>query len=257
VTLFYPYQFCFKKRNMPAVVHELIEPIHSVHASRATLERLLTMIQEGYWKPGERLPAQRKLAGMLGISMSTLREALQSLQSVGILEMRQGEGTFVSQQPYQTIERVLGLSFAQGVLNIQSLFEARIFIESGLAYHAARRASTEQLEALFGDLKELEQAIRQDRMRDAEDLDLAFHRRISEMAGNIFLKQVWDMLHHVMEQYVRIIPHTLEGHRLHVKIAEAIRDRHPDASAQAVRKLIESTQARYTAYLNQSNGNHH
>jgi GntR family transcriptional repressor for pyruvate dehydrogenase complex len=119
------------------------------------------MIQEAYWKPGERLPAQRKLASMLGISMSTLREALQSLQSVGILEMRQGEGTFVSQQPYQTIERVLGLSFAQGVLNIQSLFEARIFIEGGLAYHATRHASPEQLEALFDDLKELELAIRQ------------------------------------------------------------------------------------------------
>jgi hypothetical protein len=48
------------------------------------------------------------------------------------------------------------------------------------------------------------------------------------------------MLHNVMEQYVRIIPHTLEGHRLHIKIAGAIRDRHPDASDQAV-ALAEST----------------
>ncbi len=143
--------------STPPTLSKYMEPIHTVHMSKATIDRLLAMIREGYWSPGDRLPPQRELARTLGIGMSTLREALQSLQAMGVLEMHHGEGTFVSEQPYQVIERILGMSLSLGDLDLQSLFEARIVLEGGLAYHAAARASDEQIEALLRNLGEQEQ----------------------------------------------------------------------------------------------------
>jgi GntR family transcriptional repressor for pyruvate dehydrogenase complex len=231
-----------------------MEPIQTVHMSKATIDRLLAMIREGYWGPGDRLPPQRELARTLGIGMSTLREALQSLQAMGVLEMHHGEGTFVTEQPYQVIERILGMSLSLGDLDLQSLFEARIVLEGGLAYHASVRASDEQIAALFRNLEEQEKAIREGRMPDIDELDLDFHRKIAEMAGNNFLQQVAEMLLHTLEQFLRSVPHTPEGLRLHKAIAEAIRMRKPQASSEAVRKLMETTETRYMSYFRAPDG---
>ena len=240
--------------SIPPAVSKYMEPIHTVHMSRATIDRLLAMIHEGYWGPGDRLPPQRELAKTLGIGMSTLREALQSLQAMGVLEMHHGEGTYVSEQPYQVIERILGMSLSLGDLDLRALFDARIVLEGGLAYHAAARATDEQIAALFRNLEDQEKAIREGRMQDMDDLDLAFHRKIAEMAGNDFLQQVADMLLHTLEQYIRSVPHTPEGLRLHKAIVEEIRLRKPQGSFDAVRKLIETTEARYMSFIRTPDG---
>ena len=85
---------------------ENLYPIQATSAVKATMDYLLKLIREGHWKPNSRLPAQRTLAKNLNIGMSTLREALQALQSIGILEMRHGDGTFVTAQPDMIIERI-------------------------------------------------------------------------------------------------------------------------------------------------------
>lgn len=231
---------------------DLLGPIHTTNVSKATIDRLLALIRDGYWKAGDQLPPQRQLARSFGIGMSTLREALQSLQSYGILEMRQGEGTFVSAQPYQTIERILGMSLALGDLDLQSLFDARIVLEAGLAQNAATRAADEQVVLLFQNLDEQEAAIRDGRMQDVDGLDLEFHRMVAEMSGNKFLEQVADMLTLGLEQFLRSVPHTLEGLKLHRAVAEAIRSHDPERSSEASRRLVESTKARFNLYLHNS-----
>lgn len=240
--------------SIPPVVSKYMEPIHTIHMTRATIDRLLAMIREGYWGPGDRLPPQRELAKTLGIGMSTLREALQSLQAMGVLEMHHGEGTYVSEQPYQVIERILGMSLSLGDLDLRSLFEARIVLEGGLAYQAATKATDEHIAELFHNLEDQEKAIREGRMQDMDELDLAFHRKIAEMAGNDFLQQVADMLLHTLEQFMRSVPHTPEGLRLHKAIAEQLRLHKPQASFDAVRKLIESTEARYMSFFRSPDG---
>lgn len=236
---------------------EYVRPIQTTSAAKATMDYLLALIREGRWKPGYRLPAQRKLAKTLGIGMSTLREALQSLQSLGVLEMRQGEGTFVTAEPYQTIERILSLSLALGDLDVGSLFEARIFLEGGLAYHAAERASEEQIAAIFKNLDDQEKAINEGRIRDVDELDLKYHRLIIEMANSKFLERVAGMLHHELEQFLRSVPHTREGVKFHRAVAEAIRSRDPQGSYDAIRRLVESTEARYTAYVKKADQRAH
>jgi len=101
-----------------------IEPIQAAPIPQVIARRILEMIHSGVWQPGDSLPPQRALAKSLGVGVSSLREALQSLRAIGVLEIRPGEGTFVALNPHQTIERMLSLNLALGHMDIQPTFDA-------------------------------------------------------------------------------------------------------------------------------------
>jgi len=224
-----------------------IEPIETIRIPQATAKRIVRLIDEGYWKPGEALPPQRELAHSLGISLSSLREALQSLRAMGIVDMRQGEGTFVAAKPHQTAERLLGL--ALGGLDMQSVFDARIVLEGGMAYLAALRATDEEIETLFEILHQMKEAIERGDMAQADEVDVRFHNQVAAMANNDILIQISSSLLDTLERLLRTMPHTMEGLKLHEDVAVAIQSREPVASAQAMRHLIEMTAKRYEEYL--------
>ncbi|MBI4790735.1 MAG: FadR family transcriptional regulator [Chloroflexi bacterium] len=206
------------------------------------------MIQEGIWRPGDTLPSQRQLAKELGVGISSLREALQSLQALGVIEMHHGEGTFVSDNPHRIIERVLGLAFLSETLDWQALFDARTVIEGGLARFAAKRTTDDQIETLTATVSQLKLAIQQGDQKHADELDVAFHHLIAEMANNPILMQLRNSLDPALERLLRNIPHTLEGWKLHANVVDALRARDPARSEEAFRRLIETTAAWYRDY---------
>jgi len=181
--------------------------------------------------------------------MSTLREALQSLQTMGVLEMRHGSGTYVSKQPFTAYGKIIDMSVGLASLDLEMFFEARGIVESGLAYLAAEHATDEQINELFAILDGQLEYIDQEHNDIYHDLDLNFHRLISEMASNQFLLQINETLYKVLEKLFRILSLTKEGWRLHFAVAEAIRDRSPFEASEAMRTLIEASSARYLPYM--------
>ena len=226
-----------------------IQPVHRRQITKATIDRLLSMIRDGYWLPGEQLPAQRELAEALGVGMSTLREALQSLQTMGILEMRHGEGTFVTNQPNDMYDRLVEISLAMGETDLQMLFEAREILETGFAFYAATRATDEQIDTLFEILRKEKNAIESGILVDGHDLDLAFHQLIAEIASNKFLAQIDDTLFNALAELIRALPQTLEGWHWHYEVALGIRNRDPFQASEAMRTLIEASAAHYLPYM--------
>jgi len=156
-----------------------IVPVHRRQISSATIDRILSMISEGFWEPGECLPPQRELAKSLGVGMSTLREALQSLQTMGVLEMRHGSGTYVSSQPFTAYGKIIDVSVGLASMDMEMFFEARGIIESGLAYLAAQHATDDQIKELFDILDGELEYIDEEHSDLYHDLDLDFHRLIS------------------------------------------------------------------------------
>jgi len=226
-----------------------IMPVHRRDITTATIDRILSMISEGYWTPGEQLPPQRELARALEVGMSTLREALQSLQTMGVLEMRHGSGTYVSASPFDPYEKILDLSLSLGNSDLQMFFEARGILETGFAYQAARNHSEQQVERLFKVLND-ELTVFESKDNDFyHDLDLEFHAIIAEMANNKFLAQINETLFRVLDKLFRILPLTREGWKLHQAVAEAIRDQLPFDASEAMRTLIEASSARYLPYI--------
>ena len=107
------------------------------------------MIGEGLWQPGDRLPSQRDLAESLNVSLTSLRESLHSLQTMGVLEMRHGSGTFVTSRDFFPYDKIIELNKSFGGIDLEMFFEARGIIETGLAFLAAEHGADEQIEQLF------------------------------------------------------------------------------------------------------------
>ena len=112
--------------------------------------RLREMIQSGELSAGDRLPPERDLAKLLGVSRPTLRAGIRSLTTVGILQSKQGAGTFVAQveeSPTLDTSALRLLSALHGFTS-DEMFEARLALEMSIAALAAERADSEQMAQL-------------------------------------------------------------------------------------------------------------
>jgi DNA-binding FadR family transcriptional regulator len=120
-------------------------PVRSQTAFEETLERLGTAIKLGLLQPGEKLPAERELCAMMGISRSTLRQALTALVQSGHLRATRGRGggTFVAEKPPATPKPTKRVLEAW-----RDVCDERLAVEVGIAYLAAERATPEALEPL-------------------------------------------------------------------------------------------------------------
>ena len=151
--------------------------------------QLASELTRGRWKPGEKLPSEAELCKAFNVGRSTLREALKSLAFIGLIRMRAGGGSYVSEQPSKYLD---GPLFAKGVLNtekdITDFSEARILLETEVAGLCAQRATEQDLEALNEILKQMKTAIEQggDAFRQ---LDLGFHLAIAMGSKNQVLER--------------------------------------------------------------------
>jgi len=151
------------------------------------VQKFEDLVLHGTISAGERLPPERELADMLGVSRSSLRQALKALQIMGVLEVRQGSGNYLSDNaqeilrvPPKVLVPLPGLSQAE-------LFEVRRALEAESAGSAAQRATEADIERIRQKLAAM-RASRNDRFAYAKH-DLAFHHAIATGSGNRFF--IW------------------------------------------------------------------
>jgi GntR family transcriptional repressor for pyruvate dehydrogenase complex len=157
------------------------------------ITRLRSMIQSGELPPGSRLPSENQLAVEMGLSRSGVREAVKVLEAARVLEVRRGDGTFVtSLAPALLLE---GVGFAVELLQGETLLEVmevRRLLEPAATGLAALKITDSQLAGLAAVLQQM-----QDRVDDADGLmqaDVAFHRLVTSSTGNETLTSLLDGL---------------------------------------------------------------
>ncbi|WP_432842965.1 FadR/GntR family transcriptional regulator [Dactylosporangium sp. CA-092794] len=153
-------------------------------AAADAARQIREMIVDGRLTPGQRLPAERELSEMLGISRPTLRETIRSLVSMNILRSRHGAGTFVAELDTATLLEPLGFVLALNPRTVEELFEARLLLEPALAALAAERADAERVAAMRAALSG----------PDRVAADEALHRLVAEAAGNALLATMLQTL---------------------------------------------------------------
>ncbi|MCI8538207.1 MAG: FadR family transcriptional regulator [Oscillospiraceae bacterium] len=174
--------------------------IQRTSISQQVVDHLLDRIDRGELKPGERLPGERDLAASLGISRVPLREAISALCVIGVLEKRQGSGTFVSSFSPQTLGRILRTyTMLDGSLT-GNLFEARMAVEGTAARLAAENASQEDIQNLSARIDEMEEAIPayirgEKTLTDMLALDALFHLQCAAASHNQFYLQFVSIVH--------------------------------------------------------------
>jgi GntR family transcriptional regulator, transcriptional repressor for pyruvate dehydrogenase complex len=156
------------------------------------IEKIKGMIVSGELRPGDRLPKEADLAAQLGLSRNSLREAVRALSLVRILDVRQGDGTYVtSLEPKALLD---GLSFIVDLhhdATVLEFFEVRRILEPAATALAAQQIGLETVDSLRDHLGRV---TGESSVEDLVENDLEFHRRIAEAAGNSVLYSLVDTL---------------------------------------------------------------
>ena len=187
--------------------------------SRQTARRLYNRIAaEKKLSPGEKLPNELELSQEMGVSRTTLREAIRELVTQGVLEVRRGRGTFVSQR----VEEINDFGFSaldQVKGQLRDLFELRAVFEPEMAALACRRASAEELADILAQGERVAAAIRSGADRTQADRD--FHTAIVRATHNEFMTRLLPIISQAVEAAIvsgehseRLAEHTLRDHAL-------------------------------------------
>jgi DNA-binding FadR family transcriptional regulator len=163
------------------------------------IDQLRGQITRGTWKIGDRIPTEAELAQLTGTSRNTVREAVQSLVHAGLLERRQGSGTYVlaDSELAGAVSRRLADAPAVHVL------EVRRTLEVGAARLAAFRRTDEDISRMRRLLSDRNDTIRDGRLDEAVILDVALHRAIGQAAHNPVLTDLYDNLLSALQKNVR------------------------------------------------------
>jgi GntR family transcriptional regulator, transcriptional repressor for pyruvate dehydrogenase complex len=211
---------------------------------RKTYEEVADYLREqilsGVHQPGERLPSLRVLGEQLGVGQSTLREAISSLKTVGLLTIKQGEGTFVAKFEPEEILSAFESITPITRQDIVELLEVRKIIEVGTVRLAAERRTEEDLAMMDAAIEEMETALESGDLGD--QADLKFHIAIAHASHNDILNAVMVSISETMEHSVRAnrlelyktpgVPEQL--YREHLDIGEAIRQQNPGRAVEAM-----------------------
>lgn len=170
--------------------------------SDVIMAQLETMILEGTFNPGDKLPPERTLAKQFEVSRPSLREGIQKLEAKGILESRHGGGTYVSKD--------LGKSFTDPLLDMLNsheefnydLLEFRHALEGLSAYYAALRSTPTDREIIRHRFDELMTLHDQQQSVSEARADAAFHLAIAEAAHNVVLLHVMRGLFNLLEKSI-------------------------------------------------------
>ena len=213
-------------------------------------QRIERYIIDSGSSPGDLLPPQQELARALGISVPSLREAMKSLEAIGVIEVRHGSGTYVGRFSLDPL--VDGLTFrirleaGENLRTMTELLELRMVLESAYVRRVAERASRETVDELYQIVGRMEASARRD-AAFARD-DRRFHEVIYAPVKNAFLtllvRAFWDVVN-IIQPELFAVPDDLGGTaKEHRAIVDAIAAHDPEAAEQAMTAHFDGIRAR-------------
>jgi GntR family transcriptional repressor for pyruvate dehydrogenase complex len=217
------------------------EPLRKVRCYEQVAEQIRKLIASGALKAGDRLPAERDLAVKLGVGRSSIRDAVRTLEVMGILEPRQGHGTLVRELSADALVLPLRSALTHKREMVAELLDVRRMLEPSLAARAARNATADEIARMEEILRRHEAKLH--RGEQAIEEDSQFHYAIALAARNGVVLRVLDVLMDLLvESRSRSLQvpgrprRSFEGHR---RILRAIQRRDPKAAEAAVRRHLQ------------------
>jgi GntR family transcriptional repressor for pyruvate dehydrogenase complex len=220
-------------------IFKTINPERHGTTSEEVISQLREMIHRGELRPGDRLPPERDLAKLLGVSRPTLRAGIRSLAAVGVLQSRQGAGTFIvkSDGPPSLDSNPLRLMASLHGFTSGEMFEARKSLEMAIAGLAAERATSDHIASLSEEIAGMYASL-----DDPEQFlvhDMRFHQMVASSSGNRILTSLMNMvatiLFDVRSKTVKRAKDLKESAEMHRHVYRAIRERDSEAARNAMR----------------------
>ena len=211
-------------------------------------DKIIDLIESKELLPGERLPSEQELMKELNVGRGTIREAIKSLVSRNIVEIRRGVGTFVAEKT-GVVEDPLGFSFINNKNKlVKDSMDVRLLLEPSIAKWAARNATDSEILEIIELSKKIETAILND--ENYSDLDVEFHTKIANSSRNLVVENLIPILTTNIRSLIDVTHAVLKEYTIlsHKKIANAIKERDEELAEQLMKEHIEINQK----YLDES-----
>jgi DNA-binding FadR family transcriptional regulator/uncharacterized protein YgbK (DUF1537 family) len=229
-----------------------LQPIEQKSLVAEITQRLLDYLLSGEIKPGSRLPSERQLSEALGMGRSTLRESLKALTLLGLLEVRQGDGTYLKKADSVLLPRIIEWGLLLGEQRTMDLIEARQKIEVIIAELATQRRDYRAIEELRKIMKRLQQAGSD--YEEFVDADVAFHLKLAEIARNTVLRDILSSIQALLRAWIiRVIEsagNTEFSYQEHLAIFDAVERGDTQAAAAAMQAHMASARQRLIKTIN-------
>lgn len=217
-------------------------PIKKVNVGEETFKYIFSYIMDSQRKQGDKLPSENEFKEILGVSRHTIRNALNSLSMLGILDTRQGDGNYIAAKGVGLYMNLLISHITFTKDDLRTIMEFRFSIEAANAYYAAVHASKEDIIYLENKLSLCEACNPADIERFME-LDYDFHFAVSEVAGNeMLIQSMYIIKKYCFSALAKCLTNitTQNGYQYHHKILDAIRSHDADKAFLYMSQHIHS-----------------
>ena len=223
----------------------MFRSVKHTRVSDEIVDQVKSLISEGTLKPGDQLPPERELIKQLGVSRPSLREALNSLVTMGFLEVKQAKRTYVKSVTSGMMQDPLSLLIKADAQKIFDLLEVRKAMEAWGAFHAAQRASEEDIERLERIVQAMKVAVEARRPWEKQDAD--FHLAMAQATHNTIqihmMSTIYDLLMDYMSAiFAGIFRDRDKARKLfqqHYQIFTAIKNRFPEKARERILRHLD------------------
>jgi GntR family transcriptional repressor for pyruvate dehydrogenase complex len=219
----------------------LVQPIRRDRLYQGIVAQIEALLERGELKPGDQLPAERLLADQFEVSRASVREALRSLELLGIVETRPGGGTFVRQGRPDDLTRPLSSLISRGH-TVSDVIDVRGLIEPAVSERAAQKITAPELEELREILRAQEAKIAAG--EPYADEDTRFHEVIGQASRNellvTMLGVIWDVLRSSREEWLQTEKRAQTSLAAHRRILAALEAHDPVAARTAAAEHIRA-----------------
>lgn len=219
----------------------MFEPILRIDITTEIIGRIKMLLAQGKLKSGDKLPAEREFAKVLGVGRPALRQALKALSTMGVIESRVGDGTYIRTSTAGLLAAHMDFMILMQSASLPELFEVRKMMEVEMAALAAARASAHEIESINSIIENQTKHLSNPQAFLLDDLN--FHSAIAYSAHNVLFPAILDSLGRLMLEGRRRLlltgddlSNSLEDHRA---VFQAISNRNKDNARNAMLRHLE------------------
>ena len=220
-------------------------PIKKINISESVLKRIIELIRNGDLKTGDKLPSIQLFSEKLQVGASSVREALKQLQVMGIITIKQGEGTFVSEKVgVDSLSNYIRYLLDLKRPDILYLMETRKIIERGTVALAAERASEDEIKKLGNIIQRMKKIVNDPKEFALENVN--FHITVAEASKNpilpILFNSVYDLFMKEQQVVAKLLNLKNESIKYHTNIWNAIKNRDVGKAIKEMEKHLNYVQ---------------
>ncbi len=221
-----------------------IDRVERQDVTRLVMDRLQSLLEQGLLHPGSKLPPEKELTKVLGVSRPSLRQAYKALNVLGIIRAVPGDGTYINESVSKTLAMPLTFLLLMKKISLEEVFEFRLTLECELAYQAAQRRTEAESQAIRAQLEIMERNVQENPARQYLEAEYEFHSGIAQAAHNNLLLEiiviVGGLLWETRKRLVGLVPDRQSDFEQHRKIYLTISGQDAQAAAKAMRDHLQS-----------------